>query len=61
MDEQLHTQLVIAMEKRACINDDFMNKVLPNCVDVIKIAWYKPLKVPRQVFSVAETPSDVSL
>ena len=61
MDEQLHTQLMIAMENRASVNDDFINEVLPSCVDVIKIAWYKSLKVPRQVFSVAETPSHVSL
>ena len=43
------------------MNDNFINEVLPNCVDVIKITWYESLKVPRQVFSVAETPSNVSL
>ena len=61
IDDQLHTQLIIALENRTDMNDGFISEVLPNCVDLIKIAWYESLRVPQQAFNVPESPSDTSV
>ena len=61
INDQLHTQLIIALENRTDMNDAFISEFLPNCVDLIKIAWYKLLRVPQQAFNVPETPSDTSV
>ena len=61
IDSKLHQELLTVMEKRIQSDHDYLHEVLPRCVDNIELMWYKTMHEPRPVFSVAETPSDISL
>ena len=61
VDAKLHDELLTVMENRIHAESDYLNEVLPRCLDNIKVMWYETMRVPKEVFSVPEADSDVTL
>ena len=61
IDAKLHQDLITLMENKVEADHDYLHESLPTCLNNIKLMWYETMHAPRAIFSVGETPSDLSI
>ena len=61
IDNTLHQELITLMENRGIEEDNYLNELLPNKLNQIKLDWYENRPVIQDVINVPTTESDASV
>ena len=61
IDNTLHQELITLMENRGIEEDNYLNELLPNKLNQIKLDWYENRPVIQEVINVPATESDASV
>ena len=61
IDKKLHQELITLMENRGIEEYNYLNELLPDKLNQIKLDWYENRHVIQEVINVPATESDASV